>query len=74
MKVYKNLGGDSGVVAYEIGVDWIKVQFRDNGVYTYTYQIPGKADVEQMKKLALEGIGLNSYISRVVKKRYASKS
>jgi hypothetical protein len=29
--------------------------------------------VEQMKKLALKGIGLNSYIGKTVKKNYAAK-
>ncbi len=27
MQLYRNLSGDSGVLAYEIGADYIKVQF-----------------------------------------------
>jgi hypothetical protein len=70
---YKNLGGDSGVIAYEIGPNSIKVQFRDGSIYLYDYTSPGMNDVEQMKNLAMRGEGLNSYISRVVRKRYAAK-
>ncbi len=73
MERYMNLGGDSGVVAYEIGSDYIKVEFKDNSLYLYNYQSPGASDVEHMKKLAIAGQGLNSYIGRVVKKRYAAK-
>lgn len=74
MESYKNLGGDSNVAAYEIGSDSIKVQFRDDTLYTYTYQSAGQSNIEQMKSLAIAGQGLNSFINRVVKKSYASKS
>ncbi len=73
MELYKNLGGDSGVVAYEIGDDSIKVQFSDGSLYLYNYQSAGSHNIEQMKGLAIAGRGLNSFISRVVKKGYASK-
>lgn len=73
MDSYKNLGGDSGVIAYEIGVDFIKVQFKDGSLYLYNYHSAGNNNIEQMKRLAIEGRGLNSFISRVVKKMYASK-
>ncbi len=73
MEQYKNLGGDSDVIAYEIGSDWIKIEFRDKAVYLYDYESPGSSEVEQMKTLAVAGQGLNGYISRVVKKRYAAK-
>ncbi len=73
MEIYKNLGGDSGVTAYEIGIEFIKVQFHDGSIYLYTYLSTGREDIEQMKKLAIAGEGLNSYIGKVVKKRYASK-
>lgn len=74
MENYKNLGGDSNVAAYEIGSDSIKVQFRDGSLYTYTYQSAGQSNIEQMKTLAIAGQGLNSFINRVVKKNYATKS
>jgi hypothetical protein len=74
MEPYKNLGGASNVVSYEIGDDWIKVQFRDGGIYTYTYQSAGQDNIEHMKTLAQAGQGLNSFISTAVRKAYATKS
>ena len=73
MKLYKNLGGDSGVSAYEIGDDSITVQFSNGTVYLYTYRSAGSANIEEMKLLASAGEGLNSYIKRYVNKEYESK-
>jgi hypothetical protein len=73
MERYKNLGGNSSVIAYEIGNDSIKVQFSDGSVYLYTYQSAGLSNIEQMKVLALAGKGLNSFIMRNVRKAYAAK-
>ncbi len=73
MERYLNLGGDSGVVAYQIGHDSIEVQFSDGKIYLYTVQSTGPSNIETMQRLAVAGQGLNSFISRVVKKGYASK-
>ena len=73
MEHYNNFGGDSGIVAYEIGVDSIMVQFSDGSIYLYNYQSTGSESIDHMKKLAIAGEGFHSYIGRVVKKRYASK-
>ena len=73
MEIYKNLGGDSGIVSYEFIPDGIKVKFRDGWIYTYTYQSTGQSNIEHMKRLAIAGRGLNSFISRVVRKNFASK-
>ena len=73
MDRYKNLGGNSGVVGYEIADTSIKVGFRDGSIYLYTYQSAGGENIEHMKKLAVAGQGLNSFIGRAVRKRYASK-
>lgn len=70
---YKNLRGDSGVYAYEIGNDFIKVQFRDGSIYLYNNASAGSSNISQMKMLALGGSGLNSFINTNVRKRYASK-
>lgn len=74
MERYTNRGGNSAVRAFEIGEDSIKVQFDDGRVYLYTAGSAGTANLEEMKRLAREGQGLNSFISRVVRKMYASKS
>ena len=73
MERYKNLGGDSGVVAYELGKDSITVEFNDGSLYLYTYQSAGSNNIEQMKGLAVTGRGLNTFINKNVRKKYASK-
>jgi len=73
MERYRNLGGNSGVYAYEIGEDYIKVQFSDGAIYLYTNGVTGTYNIDNMKNLAIKGQGLNSFISTTVKKRYASK-
>jgi hypothetical protein len=73
MERYKNLGGDSSVVAYEIGNDSLTVQFSDGSVFLYNYQSSGRSNIEQMKALAIAGNGLNSYIIRHVKKAYSAR-
>jgi len=70
METYKNLGGNSNVIAYEIGSDSITVQFGDGSTYLYTYQSAGQSNIEHMKTLAIAGSGLNSFIMRNVKKLY----
>lgn len=73
MERYKNLGENSSIVAFEIGNDFIKFQFGNGSLYLYTYQSTGKDDVEYMKGLEKSGAGLNSFIQRFVKIRYATR-
>ena len=39
-------------------------------MYTYSYKSAGVENVEQMKKLARQGYGLNSFINKNVKYDY----
>ena len=71
MERYKNLNGNSGIVAYEIGEDFVRVKFSSGGIYLYTNESAGKNNLYQMKKLAVGGRGLNSFINRYVKYKYA---
>jgi hypothetical protein len=73
MERYANLGGDSGVVSYEIGFDSITVKFSDGWLYLYTSQSAGTANVQRMHELAARGQGLNSFISMTVRKAYSRK-
>jgi hypothetical protein len=73
MQPYKNLAGDSGVTHYEIGPDFIRVQFRHGEPYIYDNTTPGAAHVDQMKLLAVAGRGLGTYISQHVRNSYARK-
>lgn len=70
MKKYQNLNGNSGVLAYEIEDEAIRVQFSEGKIYRYTYISAGKEHVEQMKILAEAGKGLSTYISQNVKGDY----
>lgn len=75
MERYKNLGGDSAVVAFEIGEGSITVQFNGGRYrnYLYTVASAGAAIIAEMQRLARAGHGLNSYITKVVRTRYAQK-
>jgi hypothetical protein len=73
MKPYADINGDSGVVAYDYGDDWIIVEFGKGGKYKYDYNKPGAHDVEEMKRLADTGDGLNAYININVRSNYAAK-
>jgi hypothetical protein len=71
MRRYKNLSGDSGVYGFEIGEDYIRVQFeRALKIYQYSYGKAGKPHVDAMKELALIGKGLSSYIAGNVRELY----
>jgi len=74
MEQYRNLAGDSGVVAYESGLDFIRVQFTSGETYLYTYESTGANAIEMMKTLAEQGRGLSTFISRTVKGAFAAKS
>ncbi|AXA91257.1 hypothetical protein [Massilia sp. YMA4] len=73
MKRYRNLEGHSGVLAYDIRDTAIAVKFVGGDVYDYTYARPGRTHVEAMKRLALAGRGLSTYISQHVRDDYAAR-
>ena len=74
MERYKNLRGESGVVADEIDRDSIKVEFEDSRLYLYTYTSTGITKIEQMTALASSGKGLATFIVRHVREAYAKKA
>jgi hypothetical protein len=73
MEPYRNVAGNSGVDAYEIGPDYITIKFSDGAVYRYTYASAGQENVERMKGLAQAGQGLSTFISTTVSKLYERK-
>ncbi len=73
MERYANLSGDSDIVGYEVGADFIRVQFEDGGLYLYSYASTGASNVERMKALAKGGEGLNGYIGMVIRNKYARR-
>jgi hypothetical protein len=73
MQRYKNCSGESGVVAYDIDTGSITVQFSGGDRYLYTDDSVGAANLAEMQRLAASGRGLCSFISRVIRNRYARK-
>ncbi len=73
MERYKNLSGKSGVSAFEIGNDYIKVKFKDGLGYVYNKSVTGFQNISTMKVLALNGLGLNTFINKSVRKLYLYK-
>lgn len=73
MERYLNLGGDSNIAYYEIGPDYINVMFYGGVTYVYTYKSAGRYHVDNMKSLATQGSGLNSYIMGNCKNSYERK-
>ncbi len=73
MERYKNISRKSGIASFEIGSDSIMVRFTTGAAYLYNYAATGERNIEQMKILARRGMGLNSFIGKVVKSKYAAK-
>lgn len=71
MKPYNS---DSKIIGYDEGQDFIVVYFQDGSSYTYTNDSAGKQNVDEMRDLAEEGQGLNSFINNVVKYNYSQKN
>lgn len=72
---YRDIDRDSGVEAYDVGADYIIVQFKEGKTkfYKYTNSSAGAASIQRMKDLAANGEGLNSFIMKNVKSGYESK-
>ncbi len=64
MERYRNLSGDSGVTAFEILPDGLEVEFVNGSVYLYTVDVAGSRHIAAMKKRALAGRGLSTWISQ----------
>ena len=72
MQNYFDSDNNLNIEAYEYGDDYIVVQFKDSSKYKYTYSSAGASDVIEMKRLADQGDGLNSFIS-LNKPNYSEK-
>jgi hypothetical protein len=73
METYANLSGRSGIRRFEIRSNGIVVEFKGRARYFYSTSRPGTSAVNEMKRLAIEGVGLNTYISKYVGDRYSRK-
>jgi len=71
MQRYADIGNDSGVSSFAIGDSYIDVWFKNGSrSYRYSYRSAGQYHVENMKRLAMAGDGLQSYINSNVKKDF----
>jgi hypothetical protein len=69
MTAYRNLRGDSGVRTFEVGDDFIVIEFvpgssSSERFYRYTNESAGAESVREMKRLADAGQGLSTYVAR----------
>ena len=73
MQPYRNLRRHSGVESFSIDEQQIVVRFRSgtHREYGYSLQSVGEHRLSEMKRLARQGHGLNSYINREAEERYA---
>jgi hypothetical protein len=62
MKQYKDINHDSSVSAYEYTDTSIRVQFKTGKIYEYPESKIGSTHLNNMKRLAESGDGLNAYI------------
>ncbi len=73
MQRYGDIDRDSGVVAYESGPDFIRLQFKDGSLYLYTSASAGPDKIALMKVFAQRGQGLNAFINTQVRRGYARR-
>ena len=52
------------MIAYEIGEDYIIVEFKSRDIYTYSYSSAGEDAIEEMKRRALASEGLSTFITQ----------
>lgn len=72
-RTYKNAGGKSTVLSYELAKDGITIVFADHSCYRYTNQSASPEHIAKMKQLALAGKGLGTYVEANVKDRFIKK-
>lgn len=62
MTPYKN--AESGIVGFDYGETWIRIQFNDDNVYEYRLPFISTQQLEHMKQFADKGRGLNTYLTQ----------
>ena len=71
---YQKHNPKAGVLNYEIVNDAIILEFADLKFrYVYNSQAPGPEHVAAMKRFAVAGKGLTSYINQHIREHYAAK-
>ena len=63
MTSYKNLAGNVGICSYELGEKEIRIKFHSSKRFLYDAQTSSEDHIDSMKRLAIQGYGLNYYIN-----------
>lgn len=71
MIAYGNQNGNSGITGYEIGEDYIDVEFRNEKVYRYHKERIGNLNFFNMVAAACIGSGLNTHINKFVRRKHS---
>jgi len=67
MRTYGKNRADAGIRGYALLDDAIEIQFKDGGVYRYSARRPGAELVAEMRRLAMAGKGLSTFINQNVR-------
>ena len=71
MREYGNGNGNSGITGYEIGTDYIDIEFRNAKVYRYKEANIGRLNFLNMIVAAIIGSGLNSFINKFIRGKHS---
>lgn len=73
MLKYKNITGSSSIVGYSSGMSYIEIYYDNGYVFKYTEESIGKTHLEELKRLAELGFGLNDYIKTHCYNKHVSR-
>lgn len=73
MQPYTDRGGDTTVIGFEDGDDFIRIQYLDGAILEFRVGEVSAAHVMNLRQLAQLGEGLQSYLSRHVPTRLARR-
>ena len=75
MHEYGDRDHDTGVTGYLFVKNGIILKFKSKEeFYLYNYRKPGSEHLANMKKLAMAGSGLSTYVNQHVRENYYKKS
>lgn len=69
---YKNVGGKSPILKFELEKDAVNLRYA-SAAFRYTNQSAGPANIAKMKTLALAGKGLDTFVQANLKDRFERK-
>lgn len=70
---YINRTNRSNVKEYRPGDTYVVIRFKDDSTYLYSNKLLTEAELTYIKDLADSGSGLNSYLNRLIGRRYTAR-